>query len=112
MAVNLLYAGVVGLVVCFAGHPLLWPLRLKPLAGLGVISYGIYMYHPPVYFLLDGQRFNYDQTLSMNLLKVGSTVVLAVLSWYLIEQPILSWKDRFAYEKKPIGEGEVASEVP
>ncbi len=104
LAVNMLYAGLVGLVICYVGHPLLWPLRLRPLAYLGMISYGIYMYHPAVYFFMDGQKFDYDQGVGKNVLKLATTVGVAILSWHLIEKPMLKLKDRFAYDKKPIVE--------
>lgn len=97
LVVNLLYGGLVGLVVCYAGSPMLAPLRFRPFTYLGMISYGIYMYHPPVYFFLDGQKFDYDQTLPMNLLKMATTVAVAMFSWHFFEKPILKLKNRFEY---------------
>ncbi len=57
------------------------------------------MYHPMVYIFPDGQRFNYDQTIGMNMIKLGTTVVVAIVSWHVIEKPILRLKDRFAYHR-------------
>ena len=46
---NLVYFGVIGLVLCFTGHPALWVLRDPRLGYLGTVSYGLYLYHPLVF---------------------------------------------------------------
>ena len=77
-------------------------LELKPLVYTGKISYGIYIYHPFVYFLLPilfyrtGINFFLLPTLLQFSLAVGSTVAIAALSWRFIESPINSLKNRFA----------------
>lgn len=100
-AVNLFYFALIGLVVLFAGGPALAPLRLGVLAYLGRISYGIYMYHYPVYWFLDGGRFRYDRPIGWAILKIAVTLALAVASWHLVERPILALKDRFRYGARP-----------
>jgi peptidoglycan/LPS O-acetylase OafA/YrhL len=102
LAVNLFYFGLVGTVVCTHGHRALAPLRLRPLAYLGQISYGIYMYHYMTYWALDGfgAGFNDKQSWDINILKVAATLVLSMLSWELIERPILSLKDKFRYRPR------------
>ncbi len=68
----------------------------------GKISYGIYVYHPVVYLLLPILFYAIDvdfSRLSLLLqfgLLVGTTVVIAALSWQLLENPINSLKNRFA----------------
>ena len=54
LMVNLGFFGLVGTVITLAGHPVLAPLRWRPLCGLGLISYGVYLYHWTIYWVLDG----------------------------------------------------------
>lgn len=96
--VNLAYFGLVGTVATFAGHPALAPLRWRPLCYLGLISYGIYLYHYPIYWAYDGFAFPYETSIRHGAAKVGLTLLAAVVSWHLIEKPLLSLKDRFRYE--------------
>ena len=77
-------------------------LEFNPLAYTGKISYGIYVYHPFVYLLLPILFYGIDvdfsrlpPLLQFGLL-VGTTVVIAALSWHLLESPINSLKNRFA----------------
>jgi peptidoglycan/LPS O-acetylase OafA/YrhL len=102
LMINLFYFGIVGLTICLCGHTLLAPLRFPPLAYLGQISYGIYIYHNMVYWAWDGfpKDFNNNQPWTVWVLKVATTVTLAVISWHLIEKPILGLKDRFRYRKE------------
>ena len=77
-------------------------LELKPLVYTGKISYGIYVYHPFVYFFLPRllDRIGLDFFLLPPLLQftlaLGSTLAIAALSWRFIENPINSLKSRFA----------------
>jgi peptidoglycan/LPS O-acetylase OafA/YrhL len=103
-AFGLMYAGVIGLVVCFAGHRWLWPLRLPPLVYVGQISYGLYLYHYVIYWAIDGARVGKDylgtsQPWRIQATKLAVSLVVAVISWHLIERPILGWKDRFRYRE-------------
>jgi peptidoglycan/LPS O-acetylase OafA/YrhL len=101
-AFALLFAGLVGLVASFAGHAALGPLRLRPLVYLGQISYGLYLYHQVIYWLLDGCAIREDQPLPVAAAKLAVCLVAAVLSWELVERPILALKGRFRYAEAPI----------
>jgi peptidoglycan/LPS O-acetylase OafA/YrhL len=106
LMISLLYFSLVGAVVCFAGHPALAPLRWRPLCYLGLISYGIYLYHYPIYWAFDGFAVKYEVSAWRGLWKFVATLVVAVASWHLIERPILGLKDRFAYGPIRPGPGE------
>ena len=45
--------GLLGMVICLQGHPLLAVLRNRALCYCGTISYGIYVYHWIIYLILD-----------------------------------------------------------
>jgi len=59
-----------------------WPFRM-----LGIISYGLYLYHWPVILWLTPDRTGLDGTLLV-LLQAAVTIALAVLSYKLLERPI------------------------
>ena len=102
LMVELFYFGVVGLVVFHAGHRALGVLRIRWLCWLGMISYGIYLYHYMIYWMVDGCAWTevkpYVQPWSTRALKVAITLVVAVISWYALERPLLRLKDRFPYQ--------------
>lgn len=77
-------------------------LEWAPLRFFGRISYGIYLYH--LFLIAIGRevahRYGVDQLprgLSMFVLYSLISVVVATLSWYLIELPINRQKRRFPY---------------
>ena len=57
------------------------------LVSLGVISYGVYLYHWPVYGLLDEQRIGWSAE-PLFVLRVGVTLALATASFLWLEEPI------------------------
>jgi peptidoglycan/LPS O-acetylase OafA/YrhL len=97
--VSVFYTCLVGLIVAYAGHPALRPLRTRWLCDLGKISYGLYMYHIPVFTLIAEFKFRYGfrQPVLFDLLKLAATGGVALLSWRYIEQPLLRLKDRIAH---------------
>ena len=66
--------------------PVAWLLALGPIRHLGRISYGVYLYHWPVFLTLR-QEAELDQ---WRLLLIGGaiTLVLAELSFHFLEMPI------------------------
>ena len=62
-------------------------LGVRPIVFVGVISYGIYLFHWPIYAVLDGQRTGLDDA-ALFALRVAVTLAVAVLSFYLLERPI------------------------
>jgi SGNH domain (fused to AT3 domains) len=66
-------------------------LALRPLVWLGVISYGVYLWHWPIFLVLNGERTGWS---GYRLFAARCMVTLAAagLSWWLIEQPIRRWR--------------------
>lgn len=62
-------------------------LGLRPLAALGRVSYGVYLFHWPLFLWLDEERTGLEGT-PLLALRLGATLALAVVSYRLLEQPI------------------------
>ena len=76
-----LHAVVSAVVILAAVQPsgvVRWVLSVPPLTALGRISYGVYLYHWPVLVWWDAPL----------VLQLGLTLVLAVVSYVVVEQPI------------------------
>ncbi len=70
-----------------APGPVRTMLSARPLVGLGKISYGVYLYHWPIFVLID--RKGWDVPVGVSLaVKCALTLVVSVASYYLIEKPI------------------------
>ena len=70
-------------------------LSLRPLPWIGRLSYGIYLYHWPVFLVLSPTRLGWSRW-SLFALRVPVTVAVAVVSYYLVEQPIRARRTRLA----------------
>lgn len=75
---------------------------------LGKYSYGIYVIHHPLIFFLGRSQFRAAEwpqlggtevlgTFTVMAIGIGLSIVLAVLSWNLLEAPFLRLKRRFPY---------------
>lgn len=62
-------------------------LSVAPLRWLGLISYGTYLWHWPVYLVLSPDRTGIDGW-PLVLLRLAATLVVAVVSYVVVEQPI------------------------
>jgi peptidoglycan/LPS O-acetylase OafA/YrhL len=94
-------------------------LESKPMVYIGKISYGLYLYHsfiPKLYqkaveklnlqnvslpftegYTLDSFLANQYLTFPLYFL---TAIIVASVSWFLIERPINNLKNRFGYERK------------
>jgi len=61
-------------------------LGWRPLRWIGVRSYGIYLWHFPVIVMTS--RVNVKPSLALAGLQIAASILLAALSWQLIEEPI------------------------
>lgn len=73
-------------------------LAVPPLVWTGRISYGLYLWHFPV-FTVVGAAFPALQAMQSGALKVLATFCCATLSYYLLERPCLNLKKRFSVVK-------------
>jgi len=67
--------------------PVASALSWRPLVALGTVSYGVYLYHWPVFITLTPARTHLAQV-PLFLLRVAVTGALAVLSYRFLEQPV------------------------
>ncbi len=96
-----IHFGIVGFVATNAGRWFLAPLRMRELTYLGEISYGMYLYHLPIYWLVGGYWIQQNEPWTMWVAKIALTFVAASLSYRYLERSILSLKERFPYEPRP-----------
>ena len=67
--------------------PVAWAASFKPLVWLGLISYGVYLYHWPIFVWLSPERTGLDGW-SLFAVRLAVTLAVAVASYVVIEQPI------------------------
>jgi hypothetical protein len=86
-----LWLVALGSVVLIVGAldkgPVSRALSWKPLVALGLISYGVYVYHWPIFVFVTSERTGLDG-IALVALRLTLTLALAVASYLLIEQPI------------------------
>lgn len=115
---NVVFFAVIGLVILHAGSRGLSVLRWSPLTYVGMISYGLYLYHVIVMSAMElvfrklgyYHTFGPERPLYRSLVEFTISLAIAALSWQFLERPILRLKDRFAYRREPHIEAEVGDE--
>lgn len=74
-------------------------LEWSPMRYMGKISYGLYVFHQPIiWFAFDIQELGVEKSLVKPFAAVIAffgTLLVASLSYHLLEKPILNLKDRF-----------------
>ncbi len=94
-----LSTGIVVLAVALDGsrNPISSLLTTPPLRRIGRISYGLYLYHPIVFwaFGLHGSGRDHEPGAWMIALALLTSFVVAEISFALIERPILKLQARF-----------------
>ena len=82
---------VVAPVALDQGGPVARALAWRPLVWLGAISYGVYLWHWPIFLALNGERTGWSGW-RLFALRCAVTVAVAAASWWLLEQPIRRWR--------------------
>jgi peptidoglycan/LPS O-acetylase OafA/YrhL len=86
----LLFSFAVVLVILAAIQPhgiLPTALSVTPLRWIGTISYGLYLWHWPIYVYATPTRIGLDGT-PLLLVRLALTFAVAIASYYLVERPI------------------------
>ena len=85
------------LVVCAAvagsGWSVRW-MRVRPLAWVGLVSYGVYMWHLPILLFMRRMDVWPSEFPARGLLLLAATLPVAALSWYVVERPLIEWAGR------------------
>jgi peptidoglycan/LPS O-acetylase OafA/YrhL len=82
---------VVAPVALDQGSPVARVLAWRPLVWLGAISYGVYLWHWPIFLALNGERTGWSGW-PLFALRCVATVAVATASWWLLERPIRRWR--------------------
>ena len=86
----ILGVAAIAVIACVA-HPvgglLSRALSFAPLRALGLISYGLYLWHWPVYLVLTATRTGVNGW-GLVALRVGVSLAFATVSYFVLEQPI------------------------
>ena len=76
-------------------NPLAWLLERRALVGLGLISYGVYLWHWPISLWVTDASVGIDGV-ALFAVRAALTLAAAVASYYLVELPIRSGRVRFS----------------
>jgi peptidoglycan/LPS O-acetylase OafA/YrhL len=82
---------VIGPVTVDQRGPVAIVLAWRPLTWLGAISYGVYLWHWPIFLVFNGERTGWSG-LSLFGVRCAATLAVSTASWWLIEQPIRRWR--------------------
>jgi peptidoglycan/LPS O-acetylase OafA/YrhL len=77
------------LAVTATAHTPLRALATRPLAWLGKVSYGVYLWHVPLLLALRSAGLLPSGWLGATVVVLGPTLLIAAASWHWLEAPIL-----------------------
>jgi peptidoglycan/LPS O-acetylase OafA/YrhL len=87
-------------------------LELRPLCTIGVVSYGIYLWHMPVFYVVNRYGSGWGAPARV-IVAYSVTAVVTWASWKFLEQPILRWgRNRRTKSQVDSGAPEVKSAAP
>ena len=98
------FAVIVLAVLLFPGAGASGLLAWRPLAATGVISYFVYLFHTPIWYVLHWLFFALPplhlnwQAAAVTVLALFTTLALALISWRWFEGPLLRLGHRVSYE--------------
>ena len=94
LLVALAAAAVIAAAIANPSGPIARVLALPPLVALGRISYGLYLWHWPIFLVLNSAYLG-TSFLETQIIRFTVTVVVTLLSYWLVEQPFLRLRHRF-----------------
>ncbi len=110
----LLHAAIVAVVLAgvMQPGPLTAVCSLPPFVGLGIISYGVYVFHWPIFLYLDEERTGLDAG-ALTALRFAVTIALAAVSYVFLERPIRTgrWKRPVRWTLAPVAIAAVLATV-
>ena len=80
-------AVVIMAVIALPRSPVVRLLSLAPLRGIGTISYGLYLWHFPLFLWLD-ESTTHTSGAELLVLRLSVTLAVSLLSYWFVEQPI------------------------
>jgi peptidoglycan/LPS O-acetylase OafA/YrhL len=80
-----------------------WLFEIRPLRALGRVSYGVYLWHYPIFFVVAIKCQDLPDLPRLGV-ALALTAVATLTSWYLVERPALALKARFGGHRTPEGE--------
>src|SRR3954454_20077773 len=87
------FALVVAAVVVGSGAATRW-MSVRPLAWVGLVSYGVYMWHVPILLFSRSIGVFPHSYLVRVLLLLVPVLLVAAASWYLVERSAIAWAGR------------------
>jgi peptidoglycan/LPS O-acetylase OafA/YrhL len=91
--ISLCAAGVFLYVIVFTSGIFHWMLSRNSLVYMGKISYGLYLWHYPIFGTVQIQHWPAATELAV---EFGLTAIVVLASYYFLEKPLLAVKSRFA----------------
>ena len=85
--VALATAGVIACVALVPGSPWARALSLRPVRYIGAISYGLYLFHWPIFVVVDHARTGLDGW-PLFALRIGLSFAVAAVSFHFLEMPV------------------------
>ena len=83
-------------------NPIARVLELRPLVGLGLISYGVYLWHWPISLWLDADSTGLDGV-ALFAVRAAVTLAVSIASYKLLEMPIRTGRLRIARGRPLLG---------
>lgn len=89
------------LVACYAPHSLFGKaMGLKPVVWIGKISYGLYLWHYPVFLMLHFQQLPWAW---IAVIGIPLSFAAAAFSYWFVEQPLMNLRESPALPAKHLG---------
>ncbi|MGO9686557.1 MAG: acyltransferase family protein, partial [Beijerinckiaceae bacterium] len=100
LGIHVIFALLLGTLVIRPDHHAMKVLAFPPLARIGTVSYGIYVYHVFVIGALERVHLKFHPAL-LFVVAALLTIIVAELSFRYFEQPLLSLRARFRHRSAP-----------